>query len=118
MLREAILITNRIRMSNAAEPAAISLAAATVRPGMEPAPCVFTYQRWMVRVSLAMDGSNVIELPGLETPMVKTRAAVSPITFPAERISPVTRAGRAEGKTTVRIMCHLLEPRARLASRN
>ena len=45
--------------------------------------------------------------------MVKIKAAVSPTILPAVRIRPVIKPGKADGNTTVRIMCHLEQPRAR-----
>jgi hypothetical protein len=57
---------------------------------------------------------GIAELP----PMVINRQALSEIARPTHRIMPVTMPGMAAGRTTYRMVCHLVAPSANEASRS
>jgi len=75
------------------------------------------HHRLSVGIDIVRAGSNTLSGSLREPPRVNIRAAVSPITRPIERITPVIIPGKALGNTTLTIVCHLVAPRARLPSR-
>ena len=49
-------------------------------------------------------------------PAVKIKMAVSPKALPATRVTPVISPGKAVGRMTLRKVCHIVAPKAKLAS--
>ena len=83
---------------------------------VSPRSLAYTYK---ATVKVADEDSSAVKksFSTRPKPAVNNRAADSPTIRPIDKIQPVTIPSIALGSTTVRTICHLLEPIAREPSR-